>query len=75
MFCMMGAQASAISFQNIVGEFTSGSLGTYLINHLNGGPYSTDTFLQDIVGAMCQGGVVRRVGLVRRSNQATRGCP
>ena len=58
MFCMMGAQVSAISFQNIVGEFTSGSLGTYLTNHLNGDPYSSDTFLQDIVGAMCQGGVV-----------------
>jgi hypothetical protein len=58
VFCMMVAQVSAISFQNIVGEFTSGSLGTYLGNHLNGVPYSADTFLQDIVGAMCEGGVV-----------------
>ena len=58
VFCMMAAQVSAISFQNIFGEFTSGSLGTYLDNHLNGKPYSSGTFLQDIVGATCEGGVV-----------------
>ena len=45
MFCMMVAQVSAISFQTIVREFTSGSLGTYLTNRLNGEPYSADTFL------------------------------
>jgi len=55
---MMVAQVSAISFQNIVEEFTSGSLGTYLTNHLNGEPFSVDTFLQDIIGAVCEGGVV-----------------
>jgi hypothetical protein len=43
------AQVSAISFQDVVGEFTSGSFGTYLTNPV---PFSPDTFLQDIAGAM-----------------------
>ena len=54
----MVAQVSAISYQTIVGEFMSGSPGTYLTNHIKGVPFSADTFLQDIVGAMCEGGVL-----------------
>ena len=58
MFCMMVAQVSAISFQTVVGESTSGLLGTYLTNHLNGEPFSAATFLQDIAGPMCEGSMV-----------------
>ena len=49
---MVVAQVSAISLQNIAGEFLR-------VDHLElkGASFSADTFLQDIVVAMCEGAV------------------
>jgi hypothetical protein len=50
----MVTQISAISYPQTVGDFAEGSLATYLENHLAGELYDVNTFLQDIVGAMCE---------------------